>query len=130
MTRSHSVAHARTPESGPMTVDTRAPGGLPPFPEIYNQYFSFVWSSARRLGVRPEAMDDVVQESFIVIHARLGTLEHPDSLRSWIYSIVRRTASTHHRARHVREGTGLAERLAREALYFRQATPLDHALQA
>ena len=43
-------------------------------------------------------MDDVVQEIFIVIHAKLETVRQPESLRSWIYGIVRRTVSSHRRA--------------------------------
>jgi RNA polymerase sigma-70 factor (ECF subfamily) len=43
-------------------------------------------------------MDDLVQDVFIVIHAKLDTLERPEALRSWVYSIVRRTASTYRRA--------------------------------
>ena len=72
---------------------------VPPFKAVYRQYFDFVWSSARRLGVEPAAMDDLVQEVFIVIHARLHTLERPEALRSWVYGVVRRTVSTHRRAR-------------------------------
>jgi RNA polymerase sigma-70 factor, ECF subfamily len=73
-----------------------------PFLSLYRQYFGFVWSAARRLGVELEAMDDVVQQVFMVIHAKLDTLEKPEALRSWIYSIVRRTVRTHRRATHAR----------------------------
>jgi RNA polymerase sigma-70 factor (ECF subfamily) len=79
-----------------------------PFESIYRQYFDFVWSSVRRLGVSPAATDDIVQEVFIVIHARLHTLERPEALRSWIYGIVRRTVSGHHRSRRVKEASGAA----------------------
>src|SRR6185437_14066125 len=75
---------------------------LPSFRSIYDDYFAFVWTCARRLGVPTDSVDDVVQEVFVVVHNRLGTLERPASLRSWIYGVVRRTASTHHRARRVR----------------------------
>jgi RNA polymerase sigma-70 factor (ECF subfamily) len=61
-----------------------------------------VWSSARNLGVRGDGIDDVVQDVFIVIHTKLDTLQRPESLRSWIYSIVRRTASEHRRSRQAR----------------------------
>lgn len=60
------------------------PAEVSPFESIYRQYFDFVWSSVRRLGVSPAAVDDVVQEIFIVIHSRLHTLEKPQALRSWI----------------------------------------------
>lgn len=78
------------------------------FPSVYRQYFDFVWSSARRLGVPPESMDDLVQEVFIVIHAKLDTLEKPEALRSWIYGVVRRTVSNLRRARRARASVGLA----------------------
>jgi RNA polymerase sigma-70 factor, ECF subfamily len=78
---------------------TSASANLPSFQAVYRQYFGFVWSSARRLGVELEAVDDVVQEVFIVIHAKLDTLEKPEALRSWIYGVVRRTVSTHRRSK-------------------------------
>jgi RNA polymerase sigma-70 factor, ECF subfamily len=78
----------------------------PPFRAVYEQYFNFVWSSARHLGVFAESMDDVVQEVFIVIHARLHTLERSEALRSWIYGVVRRTASSHRRSRRARDAAG------------------------
>jgi RNA polymerase sigma-70 factor (ECF subfamily) len=82
------------------------PATVPSFQELYAQYFEFVWTSARRLGVRAHAIDDVVQEIFIVIHSKLHTLQKPEALRSWIYGIVRRTASNHHRSRRARVGVG------------------------
>lgn len=67
------------------------------FETIYEQYFDFVWSMTRRFGVPPEAMDDVVQEVFMVVHRKAATLENPSAMRSWLYSIVRKCASGHHR---------------------------------
>jgi len=99
-----------------------------PFEALYRQYFNFVWSSVRRLGVPPEAVDDVVQEIFIVIHSRVHTLERPEALRSWIYSVVRRTVSDHHRGRRVKEASGV--KLASEPEGRSQpATPFDVAEQ-
>jgi RNA polymerase sigma-70 factor (ECF subfamily) len=76
---------------------------VPSFQAVYDQYFAFVWSSARHLGVDAGAMDDVVQETFIVIYARLHTLKQPEALRSWIYGVVRRTVSDHRRSKRVRD---------------------------
>jgi RNA polymerase sigma-70 factor (ECF subfamily) len=78
------------------------------FSAVYRQYFDFVWSCTRRLGIEPSAMDDVVQEIFIVIHSKLHTLERQEALRSWIYGIVRRTVSTHRRAGRARAAVGTA----------------------
>jgi RNA polymerase sigma-70 factor (ECF subfamily) len=77
-------------------------GHPPSFQAVYDHYFGFVWRSARRMGVADDAMDDVVQDVFLVVHARLKTLERLTALRSWIYSVVRRVVSTHHRERRVR----------------------------
>jgi len=91
--------------------ETRAPAPaptsatVPPFKILYRQYFDFVWSTARRLGIEPSGMDDLIQEVFIAIHGKLHTLENPDALRSWIYGVVRRTASNHRRAKRARGET-------------------------
>jgi RNA polymerase sigma-70 factor, ECF subfamily len=98
-----------SPQSGVRnSLPSFVSGEVSPFESIYTQYFDFVWSSVRRLGVDPAATDDVVQEVFIVIHSRLHTLEQPQALRSWIYGIVRRTVSGYHRSRRVKEASGAA----------------------
>jgi len=88
MAANHAAARAhRLPELvGPGCA--AAISEIPAFEQIYQRYFDFVWSSARRLGASDAAMDDVVQEIFIVIHAKVCTLQKPESLRSWIYGIV------------------------------------------
>jgi RNA polymerase sigma-70 factor (ECF subfamily) len=103
---------------------------VPSFQSVYRQYFDFVWSSVRRLGVEPESTDDLVQEVFIVIHAKLDTLERPEALRSWIYGVVRRTVSTHRRARRARAVSGMidAEALSHEPTPLEQ-TETHAALQ-
>jgi RNA polymerase sigma-70 factor (ECF subfamily) len=78
---------------------------LPSFRWVYDAYFDFVWTSSRRLGVPVDAVADVVQEIFVVVNARLSTVEQPASLRSWIYGVVRRTVSTYHRGRRVRSAS-------------------------
>lgn len=101
--------------------------GVPPFSRIYLEYFDFVWRCARSFGVETEAMDDVVQEIFIVIQTRLHTLQEDQALRSWIYGIVRRTVSSHRRARRTRESHMLRE-LA--VVRSHQPSPLEAAEQA
>nr|PZN22007.1 MAG: RNA polymerase subunit sigma [Pseudomonadota bacterium] len=105
MTRHDSAAPAA---GSPEQVEQRpvATDGVPSFASIYEQYFDFVWASVRRLGVSPASMDDVVQDIFIVIHAKIHTLREPSALRSWIYGIVRRTVSDHHRSQRTRAASG------------------------
>jgi RNA polymerase sigma-70 factor (ECF subfamily) len=106
--------------ASPRTVSRSEPS----FQAVYRQYFDFVWSCTRRLGVESAAMDDVVQEIFIVIHTKLNTLERPESLRSWIYGIVRRTASTHRRTVRTRIATGITGR-ANVEITSLAPTPLE-----
>lgn len=103
-------------------------GVLPSFRSVYDDYFDFVWTCARRLGVAMDAIDDVVQEIFIVVHARLQTLERPASLRSWLYGVVRRTVSTYHRGRHTRTARELSEPSLDDSASPMQPSPLDLAV--
>lgn len=77
----------------------------------------------------PASADDVVQEVFIVIHSRLHTLEQPEALRSWIYGIVRRTVSGHHRAQRARDASGVGFALEPDVASM-QPTPADLAEQS
>ena len=98
---------------------------VPAFDSIYAQYFEFVRFSARYFGVKPPAMDDVVQEIFMVIHRKLATLRQPESLRSWIYSIVRRTVTDYHRTQRTRLASDLVLSLFVETQQETQPTPLE-----
>ena len=93
---------ART-EHGSISHDSPCVSETPSFPSIYQNYFDFVWTSARALGVGPDAIDDVVQEAFIVINGRLHTLREPSALRSWIYGIVRRVVLAQIRSQRRRD---------------------------
>jgi RNA polymerase sigma-70 factor, ECF subfamily len=119
-------AAQRSAATAPRALDA-APltSTVPPFVEIYETYFDFVWSCTRRLGVRSEAMDDVVQEIFIVIHSKLSTLQQPESLRSWIYGIVRRTVSGYHRAKRSHELPSVSPDLEPRSPESRPLTPLE-----
>lgn len=103
--RDRDAAGPLLPSGKPDTAAVRS--DVPSFQAVYRQYFEFVWSSARRFGVEPEALDDVVQEIFLVIHTKLDALERPDALRSYIYGVVRRTVSTYRRAKRTRAANGL-----------------------
>ena len=56
---------------------------------IYEQHFDFVWRSARRLGVPDSAVDDIVQEVFIVVHRQLASFEGRSSMKTWLFGILR-----------------------------------------
>jgi RNA polymerase sigma-70 factor (ECF subfamily) len=65
--------------------------------QAFEQHFSMVWRSMRRLGVPESALDDAVQDVFLVLHRRWADFQHQSSLRTWIYGILLRVASDHTR---------------------------------
>ena len=68
------------PAGEPEAAPPRAP--MPTFAEVYEEQFSFVWRSARGLGIPEHAVDDVTQEIFVVVHRRLGDFEGRSSVRT------------------------------------------------
>lgn len=82
----------------------------PTFSEIYEASFDFVWRSARRLGVLPAHVDDVVQEVFMVVHRRLPEFEGRSSLHTWLFGITRRVVGAYHRTARRKPAEPLGER--------------------
>jgi RNA polymerase sigma-70 factor (ECF subfamily) len=69
------------------------------FDAVYEEHFAFVWRTLRRYGVPEAAMDDAIQDAFLVVHSRLATFEGRSSLRTWIFGIARRIARDHRPSR-------------------------------
>ncbi len=62
------------------------------FRSLYEDHYGFVWSTVRRLGVRPDAVDDAVQDAFLIAFRRWDDLP-TDRRRAWLYGIARRVSS-------------------------------------
>jgi RNA polymerase sigma-70 factor, ECF subfamily len=77
------------------------------FAALYKEYFAFVWRTMAALGVAEPALDDAVQDAFVVVHRRLSEFEGRSSAKTWLFSIAHRVA-LNHRRRERRKG-GLAE---------------------
>lgn len=82
-----SVVPAPAADAGPLVFD-----------RIYDEHFAFVWRAARRLGVSEGSLDDVVQETFLVVHRRLDDFAGRSSLRTWLYGIAVRVVRDHRRS--------------------------------
>ena len=87
----------RVIDGGAASADRAEP--LPAFREVYDRYFGFVWRSAANRGVPAAALDDVVQEVFIVIHRKLPEFEARSSVRTWLAGITRRVVADYVRKR-------------------------------
>jgi len=71
----------------------------PRFDDVYDAHFAFVWRNVLNRGIPPSAVDDVVQEVFMVVHRKLPEFEGRASLRTWLSMIVRRVVADHVRKR-------------------------------
>lgn len=67
------------------------------FEQVYDELFPFVWRVARRLGTAESALDDVCQETFLVVHRRLSEFEQRSSLKTWVYGILHHVVQGHKR---------------------------------
>lgn len=130
MPSSNSAAPAEPAQARPELVYESITVSVPSFADIYKTYFHFVWSITRCLGVDRAEQDDVVQEIFVIIYKRLDTVEQPESLRSWIYGIIRRTACRYHRAKRTRLINTGAMELEPESLQPEWCTPQEIAEQS
>lgn len=129
------LAAARRPADSAPPPAAEVP---PDLAGIYEEHFDFVWRSARRLGVPASAVDDLVQEVFLVVHRQLAAFEGRSSMKTWLFGILRNLVLRQRRswARRGREealeesrvearGPGADERLAE-----REAWRILHALLA
>ncbi len=60
----------------------------PSFEQVYEDQVDFVFRNAQRLGVSDGALDDVVQQVFLVVHRRLGEVAADAPIRAWIFGIL------------------------------------------
>jgi RNA polymerase sigma-70 factor (ECF subfamily) len=79
------------------------------FEHTFDEHAPYVWRILRRLGVPDADVDDVCQEVFLVVDARLGSFEGRSSMRTWIYGICVRKASEYRRRPHRRHESIVAD---------------------
>lgn len=101
----------------------RAPA--PTFEAVYDGHFEFVSKMLRRLGVPDHALDDALQDLFVVVHRRLGEFEGRSSLKTWLARIAVHVAADHRRSRRRK---GQCEPLE-ESVADRRADPFAAAQQ-
>jgi len=98
------------PENPASTSLARGPDSTG-FTELFKCHFQRVYTNLRRLGVPESAVDDALQEVFLVVLRRLG--ESPlHSERAWILGVARRIA--HRWRRGAARQHRLAEALSHE----------------
>lgn len=91
-------AHAREPlprmaHEGPSSLD---------FDAVVAEHGPYIWRVLRRLGVWASDIEDVWQETFIVVHRKLDAFEGRSQLRTWLSAIAVRVASDYRNRAHRR----------------------------
>ncbi|HKP56352.1 MAG TPA: sigma-70 family RNA polymerase sigma factor [Polyangiales bacterium] len=61
----------------------------------YDEYAPVIFRVLRRFGVADSALDDAVQDVFLVACRRYAEFEGRSSTRTWLYGIARRVARDH-----------------------------------
>lgn len=70
----------------------------PTFDELYDTYVELLWRNARRLGVTDDAVDDVLQQVFLVVHRRLPEVNMTGSEKAWLFGVLLRVVRDHKRS--------------------------------
>lgn len=70
------------------------------FADVYRTHHTFVWQTLRCLGVVDSALDDAMQDVFVVVYRRLPEFEGRAAIKTWLFEIVRRVASRYRTRAH------------------------------
>lgn len=65
--------------------------------QIFETHAAFVVRLVRRLGVRPNDVEDVAQDVFVIVHRRRADLQTGVQVRSWLFGISRRVVANYRR---------------------------------
>lgn len=75
----------------------------PRLADVFRAHHEFVWSSARRLGCPPDAIDDAVQEVFMIAARKLPELARPEVVKTWLFRAAINVVRNHRRGQARRE---------------------------
>src|SRR5688572_28731803 len=90
---SHGLLMRDASESARAYVELDESGGAlsasdpPEFEQLYQLYFGFTWRVLGHLGVKSSALDDAVQEVWLVVHRRLPSFEARSALKTWLFGV-------------------------------------------
>ena len=103
-----------------------APAQAERFHALYRDHFDFVFRNLRRLGVPSAAIDDALQDVYIVALRRIDDFQEGTHPKAWLFAIALRVAGNYRRAQRRRR-----ERLALDSAppATAQQDPFEHAAQ-
>jgi RNA polymerase sigma-70 factor (ECF subfamily) len=107
-------------------------GDTSEFRSLYDGYVRRIYNFVYRLVDTREDAEDIVQETFIIVHNQIRELKDPDRFESWIYRIARNEVYQRHRKKKGSElslddeASGLQQSLAVDGA---EVDPLDGLLR-
>ena len=69
--------------------------------EIWNKYHSNLRAFIRKRVNDKNAAEDILQDIFVRVHSRIGTLKNRNKLESWLYQITRNSLIDYYRSHKV-----------------------------
>jgi len=69
-----------------------------PFEELYAEHAAFTWRTLRHLGISPMAIDDAMQELWVVVHRRHAQFEGRSDFKTWLFGVAVNVARNHRRS--------------------------------
>jgi RNA polymerase sigma-70 factor (ECF subfamily) len=114
-------------------ADPRSSVHAPDFDTAYDEHFAFLWRAARRMGVPETAVDDVVQDVFVVVHRRLADYDGRAPFKRWLLGILTRVVADHRRTYWRKQSHWVppaVDHEGAEAIASSDPAPLERAEQA
>jgi len=109
ITESLPAGHSTSAAHMSRSVEQRSTPTIPDegaearFLALYDELAPMMFRTARRLGAPDEALDDIVQEIFVVVHRRLAEFEGRSSAKTWVTGIALRVVQAFRRGKRRRE---------------------------
>jgi RNA polymerase sigma-70 factor (ECF subfamily) len=94
------------------------------FNALYREHFDFVFRNLRRIGVAESAIDDALQDVYLVVLRRIAEFREDTHAKAWLFAILLRVAGNHRRSQR-RRGDPVA--LIEERHETEMADPFDQA---
>lgn len=99
------------------------------FDALYREHFDFVFRNLRRLGVAEAAIDDGLQDVYLVALRRMGEFREGTHAKAWLFAIVLRVAGNRRRGQRRRSNREALVPLTEEQVEGTVLGPFEQAAQ-
>lgn len=110
---------SRSPDDQPLDLEA-----------AFRAHAPYVASIGLRLLGRPEDVDDLVQDVFLIAYRGMQALREPSALRGWLAAVAVRVARRRLRVRRIRRVLGLEDDYDYASARHPALSPEEHAMLA